>query len=93
MPGVPAYRLLWPESRRRVAIRRLLIEAQRPRIFDRSEWQGSLVIVERGALELEWLDGARLAFSPGDMLCLQDLGLAALRAATSAPAVLLVMRR
>lgn len=93
MPGVPAYRLLWPGSRRRMASRRLLIEAHRPRRFEAGEWLGSLVVVERGGLELEWRDGARLAFSPGDVLCLQGLGLVALRATTSSPTVLLVLRR
>lgn len=93
MPGVPAYRLLWPESGRRVTTRRLLIEPQRPRAFDASEWLGSLVVVERGGLELEWLDGARLTFSPGDVLCLQGLGLMRLCAAAHSPTLLLVMRR
>ena len=93
MPGVPAYRLLWPGSGRRLATRRLLIESHRPRSFDASEWVGSLVVVERGRLELEWRDGARLAFSPGDVLCLQGLGLVALRATTPSPTLLLVLRR
>ena len=93
MPGVPGYRLLWPQSRRRLAARRLLIELHRPRRFEADEWLSSVVVVERGGLELEWRDGARLTFGPGDVLCLQGLGLVALHAATPAPAVLLVMRR
>ncbi len=93
MPGVPAYRLLWPQSRRRLASRRLLIEQHRPRRFDADEWQGSLVVVERGGLELEWADGARLAFTTGDVLCLDGLGLVALRATAAAPTLLLVLRR
>lgn len=93
MPGVPAHRLHWPGSGRRLAIRRLVIEPHQPRAFDANEWLGSLVVVERGGLELEWRDGARLAFSPGDVLCLQGLGLVTLRAAAHSPTLLLVMRR
>jgi hypothetical protein len=93
MPGVPVYRLRWPERGRLLATRRLLIEPSQPRPFAASEWLGSLVVVERGGLELEWRDGARLAFSPGDVLCLQGLGLVALRATTPSPTLLLVMRR
>ena len=93
MPGVPAYRLRWPGSGRRVATRRLLIEPHQPRPFDASEWLGSLVVVERGGLELEWRDGIRLSFSIGDVLCLQGLGLVALRATARSPTLLLVMRR
>ena len=61
MPGVPGYHLPWPDRRRRVTARRLLIEAHRPRSFDAAEWREALVVVERGGLELEWRDGARLA--------------------------------
>lgn len=93
MPGVPIYRLLWPESRRRMATRRLLIEARRPRRFDADEWRGALVVIERGGLELEWRDGTRLAFAAGDLLCLQNLALVTLRATTTTPTVLLVVRR
>lgn len=93
MPGVPGYRLPWPDRRRRVTARRLLIEAHRPRSFDAAEWREALVVVERGGLELEWRDGARLAFSAGDLLCLQGLGLMALHATPPTPTVLLVMRR
>jgi hypothetical protein len=92
MPGVPPYRLLWPGSGRRAITRRLLIEPHQPRPFDASEWLGSLVVVERGGLELEWRDGARLAFSPGDVLCLHGLALVALRATTPSPTLLFVMR-
>ena len=93
MPGVPTHRLLWSRGRRRLATRRLLIEPSRPRHFDADEWRGSLVIVERGELELEWQDGGRLAFSTGDVLCLQGLGLTTLRAVAPTPTLLLVMRR
>ncbi len=93
MPGVPVYRLRWPERGRPLAVRRVLIERWRPRRFDPDEWHGCLVVVERGGLELEWRDGARLAFSPGDLLCLQGLALSRLFSTTPAPTVLLVMRR
>jgi hypothetical protein len=93
MPPVPAYRLLWPKSRRRMATRRLLIEPSRSRCFDPDEWWSSLVVVERGGLELEWRDGARLTFATGDVLCLQGLELVALRATALVPTLLLIMRR
>jgi hypothetical protein len=93
MPGIPHYRLLSRGSRRGLQSRRLLLDAGRVRPFDPSEWSRSLVVVERGELELLWPDGARLTFTPGDVLCLATLGLVGLRAAGAAPTLLLVVRR
>jgi hypothetical protein len=76
-----------------MATRRLLIEPSRSRCFDPDEWWSSLVVVERGGLELEWRDGARLTFATGDVLCLQGLELVALRATALVPTLLLIVRR
>jgi hypothetical protein len=42
-------------------------------------WRGALVVVERGELELECLDGRRERFGRGDVLCLTGVRLRALR--------------
>lgn len=93
MPGVPHYRLLSREGRRRPRSRRVLIDVGQARPFERDEWESSVVVVERGHLMLCWRDGATLTFSPGDVLCLAPLGLVALRAVGPTPTLLLVVRR
>jgi hypothetical protein len=93
MAGVPHYRLPSPGGARRVVARRRLLEAGRTLPFEPGEWARSLVVVERGDLELCWPDGASLEFGPGDVLCLAGLGLVALRAVGAAPTLLLIVRR
>lgn len=93
MPPVPSYRLPVTGWRRGWVARRLVIEPERARSFDAGEWARSLMIVERGALELEWRDGACLRFGTGDTLCLQGLGLSTLRAVGNRPTLLLILRR
>lgn len=73
--------------------RRLLLERSSVRRYDAREWCEVLVVVERGVLELEWFEGARLCFEPGDTLCLSGLALRALRSAGPGPTVLLLLCR
>ena len=49
------------------------------RVYDSEEWRDSIVVVERGELELEAVSGARCRFGHGDMLWLVGLPLRALR--------------
>lgn len=93
MPALPHHRPLSLGSGPRWDSRRVLLRPGAPRGFHAAEWQRALVIVERGVLELEWQDGACLRFGSGDTLCLQGLGLTALRAVGIRPALLLVLRR
>lgn len=44
-----------------------------------ADWKGCLVVVERGAVELESRRGIRRTFGPGDVLSLQHLRLRLLR--------------
>ena len=44
-----------------------------------ADWKGCLVVIERGAIELESRRGVRRTFRRGDMLTLQGLRLRLLR--------------
>jgi hypothetical protein len=61
--------------------------------FVETEWRRSLVVVERGELELVAARGAYGRFLRGDVLCLVGLGLRALRGRGGDPTVLAVVRR
>ena len=59
--------------------RRVVVLApERTLSYDDAEWRGALVVVERGQIELEWLDGGRHCFKRGDILWLERLPLRAL---------------
>lgn len=49
------------------------------RRFDEEEWRDALVILDRGELELEWVDGGCLRLRCGAVLWLAGLSLRALR--------------
>jgi hypothetical protein len=63
------------------------------RAYDPAEWRDSLVVVERGQVELECLGGGRRSFGPGDLLCLDGLGLRALHCRGREAAVLAAVSR
>jgi hypothetical protein len=63
------------------------------RPYDRAEWRGALVVVERGELELECLGGSRRCFGRGNVLCLDGLPLRALRNRGPEPVVLAAVSR
>jgi hypothetical protein len=48
------------------------------RTYDDAEWQGALVVLERGELELERRDGGRQPLHRGAVVCLASLPLRAL---------------
>ena len=62
-------------------------------IYDNAEWQGAIVVVEQGQIELECLDGSRYSFERGDVLWLERLPLRALHNRGWAPAMLIAVSR
>lgn len=74
----------------------LLVVTLRPgreRAFAAAEWRDAVVVVERGAVELEDMRGRRASFETGDVMCLGRLPLRALRNRGPELAVLSVVRR
>jgi hypothetical protein len=63
------------------------------RAFDAEEWRDALVVVERGAVELESLNGARCLLECGAVAWLVGLPLRALHNAGVEPAVLVAVSR
>ena len=63
------------------------------RPYDAAEWTGALVIVVRGEVELECVDGDRPRFAGGAVLWLAGLPVRELRNPGSEPAVLVAVRR
>jgi hypothetical protein len=63
------------------------------RHYDGAEWAGALVVVDRGELELDCLDGDRPRFAGGAVLWLGGLPVRALRNPGAAPAVLIAVYR
>lgn len=58
-----------------------------------ADWDDALVVVERGAIELESVFGVTATFERGAVLWLTGLGLRALHNRWSEPAVLLAISR
>lgn len=63
------------------------------RAFRAAEWRDALVLVERGAVELEGVSGARERFGAGDLLWLAGVPLRALHNPGEEPAVLVAISR
>jgi hypothetical protein len=63
------------------------------RPYDAAEWAGALVIVDRGEVELECVEGDRPRFAGGAVLWLAGLPVQELRNPGSVPAVLVAVRR
>jgi hypothetical protein len=61
--------------------------------YDEAEWRDAIVVVERGQIELEDLDGSRHRFGRGDVLWLERLPLRMLRNHGRTPAVLVAVSR
>jgi hypothetical protein len=58
-----------------------------------TQWHDALVVVERGAIELDGTDGSRAAFATGAVLFLAGLPVRALCNRGAEPAVLVAVRR
>jgi hypothetical protein len=65
----------------------------RVRAFEPAEWRDGIVVVERGAVELQGRDGDRARFERGAVMALTGLPLFALRNHGRDMAVLAVVRR
>jgi len=63
------------------------------RAYDEAEWRDTLVVVERGEVELECLGGSRKRFRRGDVLWLAGLPLRALHNCGGEPTVLTAVSR
>ena len=61
--------------------------------YDDAEWRGAMVVVERGAIELEWAGGRRSRCEQGEVLYLAGLPLRALCNAAGEPAMLSAVSR
>lgn len=65
--------------------------SERP--FDERDWADAIVVVERGAVEIEGRSGDRRTFVSGNVLCLSGLPLRALRNRGQVTAVLSAVTR
>jgi hypothetical protein len=74
-------------------VRWAMVAPGRPRAFEEAEWEGALVVVERGRIELECVNGARRSFGRGSVLWLAGRSLCAVRCYGDEPSVLLVVSR
>jgi quercetin dioxygenase-like cupin family protein len=61
--------------------------------YAEAEWEDSLVVVERGRVDLECMAGGRRRFRPGDLIWLVGLRLRAVHNPADEPAVLVAIRR
>lgn len=61
--------------------------------YSAADWRAALVVVTRGAIELEGLAGDRARFESGDLLTLADPPLRALHSVGTDPALLVVVAR
>jgi hypothetical protein len=73
-------------------VRVVTVPAGARRAYDDVEWRDALVVVDGGRIELE-CHGGRRCFGPGDLLCLEGLGLRALHSLGPEPAVLVAVSR
>lgn len=65
----------------------------RGRAYHEREWRDSLVVVEKGSIELETMSGARLRLGSGAISYLMGLPLRELHNRGSVPAILAVISR
>jgi hypothetical protein len=82
-------RRLPPPFQRRVVV----LAPDHTWVYHDTEWRGAIVVVERGQIELECLDGSRHCFGRGDMLWLEGLPLRALHNRGHTSAVLIAVSR
>ena len=71
----------------------VIVEAGGARPFDPAEWRDALVVVERGAVDLECTRGGRRRFERGAVMWLDGLPLRALHNPGPEPAVLVAVWR
>ena len=69
------------------------IPARASHPFDPTEWADSIIILERGTIELHCVNGGRYPFARGAILCLDGLQLRHLHNPGPDPAILLAVSR
>jgi hypothetical protein len=75
----------------RFVLRAVTIAPGRELPYDGAEWRGALVVVDRGAIDLESVHGARWRFGRGAMLWLAGLPVRALCNGGNEPARLIAV--
>jgi hypothetical protein len=73
--------------------RTVTVAAGSERPYDPAEWFDALVVVQQGEVDLECRSGARVRFTPGDILWLTGLPLCTLRNPGPDAAVLVAISR
>ena len=75
-------------------VRRVIVLAPGDtRVYDAAEWRDTIVVIERGQIELEGLNGSRYRFGRGDVLWLAGLPLRGLHNCGLTPAVIVAIAR
>jgi hypothetical protein len=77
----------------RFQVRRIAVAPGAERAVQEGEWDDALVVIERGTIELECLNGARRSFGSGDILCLCRLPLRLLRNRGRSPVLVSAISR
>jgi hypothetical protein len=80
----------FPQSLR---LRTVILQPQDALDYRRADWLDTVVVVERGELEMQCRSGARAWFGPGATLVFTGLGLRRLRNPGNAPLVLSALTR
>jgi hypothetical protein len=78
---------------RNLRLRTLTLQPRDALDYRPGDWVDTLVVVERGELELECQSGVRAWFGQGAVLVLAELGLRRLRNSSSTPLVLSALSR
>jgi len=74
-------------------VREICVQPRGEHAYAEAEWRDALVLVERGAIEVEFIGGGCCRFVRGDVLFLSGLHIRTLRNPGNVPAVLLAISR
>lgn len=85
--------LLGGRLARSFELRLVAVDPGLERPYDEADWRDSLVVVERGHIELEFVEGSRRRFRRGDVLWLSGLPLRALHNSGRESALLVAVSR
>jgi hypothetical protein len=88
-PGAPRR----ASVRRQFVVRHVTIAADTEVAVEAADWRDAIVVVERGPLEVECVDGIRSTFTTGAMLCLDGLRMRTLSNRGPVPVQLFALSR
>ncbi|MGH2779996.1 MAG: hypothetical protein ACRDNE_16115 [Gaiellaceae bacterium] len=74
-------------------LRTVAVAPGREQAYDEADWRDAIVVVERGAIEVECLAGSRRCFGSGDVLWLVGLPIRAVHSRGREAAVLVAVSR